>query len=542
MALRTVEGKIEYILQLLSHGRAKTVVLVGQPGVGKTWMARELTDRATERRLFDFTLWLFLNREYDSMALCQSFAQQLYLLSTAEEFEDDDYEGEEEEEEEEMEQDLRQKISEALAQKHFLIILDDEGKKMKEKDIMPKLETLLNLSQQSSYKVLITTNNHPNSDIMDSMRSVIEVEPLSKKESKFLLQKRAGTKVFELSGIEPLVEECVQRSTGLPAEIVVMGKALSYIGQCDSGLQKLEIALEEVAYGERFDIALLLRCGFNILPGGILIDCCRPDRHFFQDSGCVHYNELIAYWMMEGYLGQVDCIEKAYNKGYHVLKELIDFHIVKTVEPDYVVIEGAAINLQDCNRGGFGWTANLGLSSVFRYGEWEGLGRITQVGGIIRSLSSGKKGRKLSTLLLDGNRIGSEIPDYLLQSWQDLHVLVIFNPTFKSLPRFLSNMDKLNVLVLRNCHFLEEIDYVLELRRLTALEISGPSSFCRIPDDFFRGTPSLRRLNLSALQIESLPYSFYELSELSWLILGGCSYLKELRSINLVNTRQKLFI
>ncbi|CAL5408684.1 unnamed protein product [Camellia sinensis] len=529
MALRTVEGKIEYILQLLSHGRAKTVVLVGQPGVGKTWMARELIDRAAERGLFDITLWLFLNREYDSMALCQSFAQQLYLLSTAEEFEDDDYEGEEEEEE--MEQDLRQKMSEALAQKHFLIILDDEGKKMKEKDIMPKLETLLNLSQQSSYKVLITTNNHPNSDIIDSMRSVIEVEPLSKKESKFLLQKRAGTKVFELSGIEPLVEECVQRSTGLPAEIVVMGKALSYIGQCDSGLQKLEIALEEVAYGERFDIALLLRCGFNILPGGILIDCCRPDRHFFQDSGCVHYNELIAYWMMEGYLGQVDCIEKAYNKGYHVLKELIDFHIVKTVEPDYVVIEGAAINLQDCNRGGFGWTANLGLSSVFRYGEWEGLGRITQVGGIIRSLSSGKKGRKLSTLLLDGNRIGSEIPDYLLQSWQDLHVLVIFNPTFKSLPRFLSNMDKLNVLVLRNCHFLEEIDYVLELRRLTALEISGPSSFCRIPDDFFRGTPSLRSLNLSALQIESLPKSFYELSELSWLILGGCSYLKELRSL-----------
>ncbi|KAI8001814.1 putative disease resistance protein [Camellia lanceoleosa] len=221
------------------------------------------------------------------MDLCQSFAQQLYLLSTAEEFEEDDYDGEEdEEEEEEIEQDLRQKISEELAQKHFLIILNDKGKKMKEKDIMPKLETLLNLNQESSYKVLITTNNHRDNNIMDSLRSVIE---------------------------------------------------------------KLEIALKEITSGERFDIALLLRCGFDMLPGAII--------------------------------------------------------------------------------------------------------------------------------------------------------------------------------------FCRKIDNVLELRGLTALEVSGPSSLQMIPDDLFGGTSNLQSLNLSALQIESLPSSLYDLSELSWLILRECSRLISLQSL-----------
>ncbi|KAI8001683.1 hypothetical protein LOK49_LG09G00545 [Camellia lanceoleosa] len=114
-------------------------------------MARELSDRAAERSLFDFTLWVFLNREYDRVALCQSLSQQLYLLSTTKEFEDDDYDREGDEDEVEVEAEkkkevLRQKISEALAQKSFLLILDDVGKNKKE-EIMLELNTLFNLDQ-----------------------------------------------------------------------------------------------------------------------------------------------------------------------------------------------------------------------------------------------------------------------------------------------------------------------------------------------------------------------------------------------------------
>ncbi|KAL8139304.1 hypothetical protein V2J09_005325 [Rumex salicifolius] len=35
-----------------------------------------------------------------------------------------------------------------------------------------------------------------------------------------------------------------------------------------------------------------------------------------------HYNWIIAYWMMEGYLGHIDSIEQAYHKGHDIFMEL----------------------------------------------------------------------------------------------------------------------------------------------------------------------------------------------------------------------------
>ncbi|CAL5412107.1 unnamed protein product [Camellia sinensis] len=95
-------------------------------------------------------------------------------------------------------------------------------------------------------------------------------------------------------------------------------------------------------------------------------------------------------------------------------------------------------------------------------------------------------------------------------------------------------MHKLCILVLRGCPFMEKIDKVestLKFEKLTVLEISGPNSLTTIPDEFFKHLPQLQSLNLSALQIESLPSSLYELGELSWLILRDCSHLKTLKSL-----------
>ncbi|KAF5956203.1 hypothetical protein HYC85_009059 [Camellia sinensis] len=113
----------------------------------------------------------------------------------------------------------------------------------------------------------------------------------------------------------------------------------------------------------------------------------------------------------------------------------------------------------------------------------------------------------------------------------DLRVLAVFNPTFKSLPRSLSDMNNLDVLVLRGCHFLQKIDSILELRTLTTLKISGSNILEKIEDDFFKPMPRLQGLNLFRLQIESLHSSVYDLRELRWLILRGCSRLRKLDSL-----------
>uniref|UniRef100_A0A5B6ZQQ5 Uncharacterized protein n=2 Tax=Davidia involucrata TaxID=16924 RepID=A0A5B6ZQQ5_DAVIN len=526
MALSTVE---QQIFKRLGDNNVKKIVLVGEPGVGKTWMAKRSSDHAIRKQLFEFSLWVFLKRKYDFKALQESIARQLSILSITDEWEDEDDNEETKRKEEEIRGNLEQKISATLEEKKFLLILDDEGNKMN-----AEIEDLLDFCQKKSSKVLITASKRDSSNESEG-EVVIEVKPLSLEKSLSLFQERVGETVYELPGIKQLAEAFIQKTKYLPAATIMVAKVLSYLGQHDYGRRTLESALEEACDNESYNITQLLRSGYGMLPYGILIDCCWGGSHFFRDRS-VHYNELIAYWIMEGYLGRVDCIEKAYEKGHHVIMELIDCGMLKTLEVGYVIMEEAMKNLDDCHPRGFGGTASLGLANVFEDGEWEGLGRITQADGMIKTLCCGKEGQKLSTLLLDGSRPWREVVDNFPKLEQQLQTLALFNATLKSLPLPLSKMHNFRVLVLRGCDFLgnitlDNIDPSPTLEKLTVLEISGSGSLKTIPGNFFKHMPHLRSLNLSALHINSLPSSLYDLSELVWLVLRGCSCLETLGSL-----------
>ncbi|KAI7989504.1 putative disease resistance protein [Camellia lanceoleosa] len=534
MSLNTVEE--ERILKLLKDEGSKTIVLVGKPGSGKTWMAKKLSARATRERLFDFILWVFLNRNYDTKAFYNSIARQLFHLSTTKGFEVDHNVDIEEVPEEENLEVLEKKISAALERKKFLLILDDEGNKMKEEEI----KALLPVSQKNSCKVLITSVNGDRHKTFET-KTVIEVNTLSGNESWSLLKQRTGSKVLNFPGMA-LTKVFVERSIDLlPAAIVIRAKAISYFSGRVSGMRTLESALDEAFDGENKNFIQLLSSAYDMLPSTILMDCTWRGSHFFRNRGNIHYNELIAYWIMEGYFGHIDRIEKAYEEGHRVLMELIDCRLLKkvdadciimerSVEADYILMERSMLSLEDCHRCGFNGISRLGLADLFEDGEWGGLGKIAQAGGMIKTPCSGKKG-KLSTLLLDGNRLCSEVLNKFCQSNLELQVLAIFNPTLKSLPRALSEIKELNMLVLRGCDFLVNVDLIQELSNLTVLEISGACSLEKLPHNLFDKMTQLRSLNLSGLLITSLPDSFYKLTELHRLLLKDCSKLMELKPL-----------
>ncbi|CAL5409725.1 unnamed protein product [Camellia sinensis] len=543
MSPSTVAERKRELFKLLKDKEVPRIVLFGESGVGKTWTAREMSLLAKNKGVIDIALWVFLNRQHDRASLCDSMAHQLSLLSTTREAEVED-----KNEESENPRDLQHQIEATVAGKKLLLVLDDEGNKMSAQEIMSELETLLNVNLQN-HKILITKRiNRINSQ--EIIGSKIEVKPLSKDESLSLLQKHVRTGVYEVPGIRALAGALFEKTENLtknfPAAIVLLAKAFNYFAQQDNGLQKLKRSLEEASGNDIYNITHLLRSGYDLLPNSVLIDCFCSGSHFFRDCRRIHYNELIAYWMMEGYFGQINCMEEAYERGHQVLMELIDCQILKIVEADCVTMEGLALNLDDivmeraitnfddCYRCGFGGTASLGLANVFGYGNWQGLGRITQKDGGMKTLQSRKQGQKFSTLLLDGNFLSREFPRSFFQSNQELQVLALFNPPLKTFSPSSSMMHELFILVLRGCSFMEKIDQVeftLKFEKLTVLEISGPNSLTTIPDEFFKHLPQLRSLNLSALQIESLPSSLYELSELSWLILRDCSRLKTLKSL-----------
>ncbi|KAG5555588.1 hypothetical protein RHGRI_006288 [Rhododendron griersonianum] len=560
---------MEAILERLRDKSVTKITLTGDSGVGKTWTAKLVSEDAMKEGLFELALWVFLTETYNKAVVRESIARQLSLLPLADEWDAGD--DVKEAEKVEKNKNLQEMIAKSIAGKQLLLILDyrgknkmdveqerlelesplieeeiasesesedlildDEGMKMNEEQIISNLKTMLNLDNQSSYKVIITRVN-----ASTGTDGVIRVEPLTEAESLFLLEERVGRSVYDVPAIKSLGQAFIQKTKHMPGSIILMAKTFSYFIQHGCGVGMLKRALEEASTEECYNLNQLLRNGFDlVLPRSIIIDCCRQQSHFFLGHGkSIYYNELIAYWILEGYLGHVDCLEKAYEKGHSVLTELVDCQVLRNLEGGFVTVGSGTNRLEDLDRYGFGGRASLGLADLFTVGDcadWEGFGRLTYIDGMVKSICKGIKGLKLSTLFLDGCHCW-EILDCFYPSKQELReelqVLAIFNPTFKSLPQLLYESHKLVVLVLRGCDFLVKIVRKFDFERLTVLEISNASSLKKIPDDFFDHVPKLESLHLSELKINPLPSSIYNLTELRWLILRGCSYFKTLNSL-----------
>lgn len=265
----------------------------------------------------------------------------------------------------------------------------------------------------------------------------------------------------------------------------------------------------------------------------ILIDFCCHENKFPFKRGSAHYSELITYWILEGFLGPSDCFEDAYEKGHRVLMALAHHGFIEKLHAGYVKKNEKTLFLRACDRCRMEETVRLGLANVFE-GD---LGRIAHADGLIRTLGKVEKEKKS---LIDRNFLNEEVSVDLFQSMGEIEALAIFNPTSKPEPLSLE-MQNLRLLVLRGCNFLGGIENILELRpteavnisfqKLSVLEISGPSPSLTIPDNLFEHMPHIQSLNLSSLQVASLPSSLHHLTELVWLILRDCSSLKEIGSL-----------
>ena len=542
MALR--EAEKDKILKLLKDDNVTAIVLIGDAGVGKTWIARKIADSADKEGLSYVTLWVFMNQQddekslHENRSLHENIARQLSILSTIEEWEDNATK--EEDHEEESLESLKNKISTKLEEmrlpdpkKCLLLIVDGVPDMMNENYIMSAFRKIMHLNGQALFKVLITRRKETvveGNEVTETKSVIIKIEPLSDKGLN-LFQERVTDNVSGIDDFQTHALRIAKNSKGLPAAIVVIAEALNRIVEHDCGFWTLESAMKEAACEDARNSANpLLRCGFEMLPkrDKALIDCCWYSLQFFLKHGGVHYNELIACWILEGYFGPVDHVEKVYEEGHRVLVELIDRHLLKIRDDNVVVVEGLALTILDCCPDRNEGKSSLGLARVFEGGHWQGFGRITHADGLIKTMCNRDKWDKVSTLLIDGSRLSREVLDTFFQPMQGLEVLALFNPTIKSLPSNLSKMDKLRLLVLRGCDLLENVDDIKELKSLTVLEISGATSLKKIPDDFFHKLLQLQSLKLSAVQIKSMPSSISELSELRWLMLRGCASLEEL--------------
>ena len=603
----------EVLLKHLKDVNVKTIVLTGEAGVGKTRMANEINNWALHEDGFCLgTLWVFPSPgdKHNWKSCWLSIAHQLSILSTTEEWEDhstvndenitvdgekkaseetaklrDDIIDEKEEKEDSMkkkisaklekmindekkkraeimksvysEKEIKEKIYETTEM--WLLILDGVPEEKDENEMMNNLNGLL-LEKKGVFKFLITTTKKVIETETESDKKVFKIEPLSEYDSLFLLNEKVKGKVRDHPDFEAISKEIAKRSEArLPAVILMMAEALNHIKEdnFDSGVRMLKGALEEPE-----GVNPLLGYVYDMLActDMALINCCWQSKQLFQNFGGINYEELIACWILEGYVGVNDQFDRAYEEGHCVLMELIGRCMLKLREDGLVSMEGLAVTVPDehchgCRTSSLGLasvpddhchgrgTSRLGLASILEYGKELGIGRVASGEGMIKTPYGPKNGNKVCTLMIDGSRLSGEVLDTMFfQPMEELKVLAIFNPRFRSLPSFLSPNPKaddpirntkpsLRLLVLRGCDQLKNIDQIKNLEDLIVLEISGASSLKEIPDDFFQNMKQLESLNLSAVPVQSLPSSLSKLTKLRRLILKECSELEELPNI-----------
>ncbi|GER52486.1 disease resistance protein [Striga asiatica] len=540
------------ILSRQNMNNAEKLILYGESGVGKTWMAKKIADRAIRQGEFDFAIWVYLDRIYDVTSLKQSIVYQLSIQG-------DDSDKKQGDDNDKKQGDDNDKIDSKLEKKKLLLILDNEGSKMKFNAKLDKvtgkkvkegssnniteyflsklgeeeginLHKIMAFNKLKSFNILVTTKNRPALNERGMM-----VMPWTREEAKSFIIKGE------------LADELIEKSRRFPSEILIIAKTLSYFAKDETRLRMLKNEKEKLEKEKKNDgplsfddlVTMLVNRYEDVLPKSVMIDCFSTetlDGHFLTRGQAVGYNELITYWILEGHLGHFTRIKDAYEEGHRVLIELLELGLLENQESGHVVSSGSRSFKFDVREYySFFQGVRLGLATTFECR----LGKIAVGHGAIKTVIA-ERASKISTLVLEGNHIGKIEMREVLDSGRDaIENLAVLNPTGRYFPLPISEMSKLRLLVVRGCEFFDTVDQILEItppyrvwEHLTAFELSGSINLENIPDHFFNDMPNIKNLNLSCLKIKSLPKSFYtQLTKLEILILKDCKSLEKLESL-----------
>ncbi|KAL1533964.1 putative disease resistance protein [Salvia divinorum] len=620
---KTIHEKLQ---EMENH---ETMILYGKAGVGKTWMAREVANLAVRKRDFDAAIWVYLTRinSDDGMGLRESIAYQLSVLSdyedakaektakaeeakkraNAEETEEKEPEGKKKDvaevsnaamikkgESAEEVENIEKLIVKNLKDKKILFVLDGEGNGSSRmrgnvvKDAMDdagkqnfaltlsdgeKVVVKMKLGALETYKVMKTKRRDDKLETAANMVMVM-VKPFSWERSMALAARAMAMEGVEGEEVGDLARYFMFRSERLPSQLLLITRIVSYLGsKGKSELQKLRDDRATIKKEEKdvMLLSVLIKRYEERLPKSVLIDCYGPDTsesHFMRQGRPVNFNELICYWIMEGHLGPFDRVHEAYHKGHRVFMELMDCGLLQKQEADYIAPSGATtftFHISDYEEFFSGVRPGIGVTFDMS------LGRVALGDGMIRTISNTNTSlskQVIPALLLYGNRIGEEeFPmESLSEHKEQVEILAISDPTSQHFKLPILEMEKLRLLAIRGCQFLDSLEPFLvkkpdkkhneddgdspqksdtknnkppqesvskNLEGLTVLEISGPNSQIKaIPDMLFTLMPNLKTVNLSHLaQVKTLPTSFYSLTQIEFLILRGCESLQELGTL-----------
>ncbi|EHA8589266.1 putative Disease resistance protein [Cocos nucifera] len=470
---------LDQVWKWLMDAKTGIIGTWGKGGVGKTTLVMNIHNKIRGTQHFEVVIFVTVSRDWNIKKLRNDIAKKLDLdLSKKED-----------------ETGASTLLFNDLKRKKFLLILDDLWEKVDlEKLGVPTPK------ENNGCKIVITTRNRGVCNDMETDEEIVR-EVLPETEAWELFQEKAGSAIS--SDLEPIARDVCKECHGLSLAIIVVGRALrkeTHMVVWENALRMLQNSQFELRGMER-EVYLPLKFSYDHLETDTLRNCFLYCSLFPEDYH-IEVDELIEYWIMEGFIQGVKSLNDASAKGLYLLKELIATCLLEKGYQNFVkmhdVIRDMAIKItsESTERSRrFLVRAGVGLEECPEAEKWEGKDGISLMQNYIQSLPDEPKCTELSTLLLQRNKLLKEFPQSFFKQMKNLRVLDLSYSGVMSLPPSISELDSLQALILRFCRNLHSVDHVGGLKQLQLFDLSC-TGIVGLPREIKQLT-RLRRLNLS---------------------------------------------
>ncbi|KAG5392094.1 hypothetical protein IGI04_022057 [Brassica rapa subsp. trilocularis] len=445
----------------------RTLGIYGMGGVGKTTLLARINNKFdVEKNEFDVVIWVVVSKDLQYKGIQDQILRRLRA---------------DQELEKETEEKKASFIDNILRRKKFILLLDDLWSEVDLNKIGVPRPT-----QENGSKIVFTTRSKKVCSDMEA-DDKLQIDCLPANEAWELFRSIVGEDLLNLHPDIPKIAKTIsEKCYGLPLALNVIGKTMKYkedVHEWRDAIDVLSTSSHEFPDMEE-KILSILKFSYDGLETEKMKSCFMYCSLFPEDYE-IKKEDLIEYWISEGFINGKRDEDGSNNKGHGIIGSLVRAHLLmesKTTVKMHDVLREMALWIgkeeeKQCVKTG------VKLRRIPDDINWSVSRRISLMRNQIEEISCCPKCPNLTTLFLGDNML-KVIPGEFFQFMPSLVVLDLS-------------------------------------RNLILMEL--PEEICRLT--------SLQYLNLSFTSISSLPVGLKGLRKLISLDLEYCSILKSIDGI-----------
>ncbi|XP_034696126.1 probable disease resistance protein At1g61300 [Vitis riparia] len=417
-------------------------------------------------------------------------------------------------------------ILRVLKTKKFVLLLDDIWERL---DLLEM--GVPHPDVQNKSKIVFTTRSQDVCRQMQAQES-IKVECLSSEAAWTLFQKKVGEKTLKSHPHIPRLAKIVaEECKGLPLALVTVGRAMvdeKDPSNWDKVVQDLSKFPAEIS-GMEDELFHRLKVSYDRLSDNAIKSCFTSCSLFSEDWEISNEN-LIEYWIGEGFLGEVHDIHEACNEGHKIVKKLKHACLLEScglrerrVKMHDVIHDMALWLYCECGKEKI---KILVYNDVFRLKEAVEILELKDAEKMalwdqnVEKFPETLMCPNLKTLMVEGCHKLTKFSSGFFQFMPFIRVLNLAgNDNLSELPTGIGELNGLRYLNLSSTRIRELPIELKNLKNLMILHVSFMQSLVTIPQDLISNLISLKLFNLWNTNILS----------------GVETLLEELESLNDIN-------